>query len=150
MIRKPHVQYSARTDLEGTVDVSVTAAPHDDRHAFRPDLLLQSSDAEDGVGGAVTAIAAPFDDLEEEAFPIGAAIELEEFAVFVAVVEDVFGLQPFAEFRVKAESRFDVVVIVGGNVQGPKPVLFQYCGRCEDIVCAGRPDAGCRSRRFRP
>ena len=39
---------------------------------------LESSDAEDGVGGAVAVIPAPFDDFEEESLAIGAAVELEE------------------------------------------------------------------------
>jgi hypothetical protein len=39
---------------------------------------LESSDAENGAGGAVAVIPAPFDDFEEESLAIGAAVELEE------------------------------------------------------------------------
>lgn len=46
-------------------------------------LFLESSDAEDCVGGAVAAIAAPLDDFEKESLAIGTAVELEEFAVLV-------------------------------------------------------------------
>jgi len=51
--------------------------------------LFLGGDAEGGVGGAAAGIAAAtFDDLQE-ALAEGLAVELEELAAFITVVEDV-------------------------------------------------------------
>jgi len=60
----------------------------------------QRCDAEDGVRRAIAAIAAALDDLEEEAFAIGRAVELEIFAMLVAIVENIMCLQALGEIRV--------------------------------------------------
>ena len=84
------------------------------RHPLRPQMTLLGGDAELGIGGAIAAIdATALDDLEEEALAEVLAVELEIFAVVVAVVEDVFAAQPFEEIGFEAEARFQIILIVG-------------------------------------
>ena len=61
--------------------------------------------------------AAPLDDLEDEALAEGGGVELEKFAVLVAVVEDVAAAQAVGEVRLQAEARLDVVVVVRRDLQ---------------------------------
>src|SRR5690606_9911200 len=88
-------------------------------HAFGPDRPFLRGDAELGVRGAVASIAAaPLDDLEEEAFAEGAAVELEIFsAIGVAVVKDVVLPQPVGEAGVEPEPRLQIVIVVGADLQ---------------------------------
>ncbi|WP_246763479.1 LysR family transcriptional regulator [Rhizobium sp. 007] len=51
------------------------------------------------VDVAVRGRAAPFDNLEEQTFTVGRTVELEIFAMLVAVIEDVVRLQSFRKFR---------------------------------------------------
>ena len=75
-------------------------------------MPAQGGDAEDRVGRTIAAIAPALDDLEEEALVIGGAVELEIFAVLVAVVEDIVCLEPLGEGRIEAEAGLQVVIVV--------------------------------------
>jgi hypothetical protein len=92
--------------------------------------------AKGGVGSAVAGItAAPLDDLKEEAFANRGAVELEILAASrVAVVEDMGGLEPFREVRIKAEAGFEIVIIVGRDLKPRETELVEPSGGGEDVA----------------
>ena len=71
-----------------------------------------------GIGGAKAVIVPALDDLEEEALIEGVGVDLEEFAVAFAVVEDLVVAQRRHGRGVEAEFGFDVVVVIVGNIAG--------------------------------
>src|SRR3954468_9119500 len=69
--------------------------------------------ADRGVGGTVTAVAAAaLDQLEEELVLEGWRVELQVLGVAVAVVEDVAGAQSVEQVGRDAPLGLDVVVVV--------------------------------------
>ena len=79
--------------------------------------------AKNGVCRTIAAIAAALNDFEEETFAIGRAIELEIFAVIVSIVENIMCLQTIGEGRLQAESRLEIVVILGRDHQRRKTIF---------------------------
>src|SRR5204862_5239183 len=71
-----------------------------------------SSEANRGVGRAVSLIAAALDDLEEHAFRERSAVELEVFGRAIAVVQDSIFCEPLDELGRQAELRLHVVVVI--------------------------------------
>jgi hypothetical protein len=88
------------------------------------------------AGIVVTALG----DLEEKALAEIAAVELEELAAFVAVVEDVCLAQPVDQAGGKVEAGFEVIIVVGRYLQRPEAEFGKSCGGFEDVV-AGEGDA---------
>src|SRR5215212_2791486 len=89
------------------------------------EISLLGGDAERRVGSAVALVAAPLDDLEDEALAPGGGVELKELAVLVAVVEDVLGLQPIGQTGIEPEASFNIVIVVSGNWQGREIVVAE-------------------------
>lgn len=105
------------------------------RHAGRPGGAALGGGAEGRVGGAVAGIvAAPLDDLEEQAFAEGAPVELEEFPAPVAVIHDAAGLQARQQVRVEAETGVEVVIVVRADVEHREAAFGQCGGGGEDVV----------------
>src|ERR1700726_3352714 len=67
-------------------------------------------EADRGVGGAETEIAAPLHDLEKEAFLEGAGINLQIFGSAFAVVEDVMRLELLDPLGRKIGLGCDIVI----------------------------------------
>ena len=85
----------------------------------------------------VAGSRSPLDDLEEEAFAVGPAVELEILAVLVAVIEDVQGCSRALRSGVEAEAGFEVIVVIPRDRQRCKARAASMLLRsCEDVVCA--------------
>ncbi|MNT83475.1 hypothetical protein D3C72_2233460 [compost metagenome] len=65
------------------------------------------------VHRAITAIGpTPFDDFEEETLAEGAAVDLEIFAIVVAVIKNARGPQRIGKLRLQPETGFQIIVII--------------------------------------
>ena len=95
-------------------------------HAYRPQCSLLGGNAERRIGRPIAAIVATLDDLAEETFAVGLAVELEIVAALIAIEQDVSGSQPVGEFRFEPEASFEIVVVVRGNLQPPRSPS-RYC-----------------------
>src|ERR1700719_4629519 len=82
-------------------------------------------EADRGVGGAETEIAAPLHDLEKEAFLEGAGINLQIFGSAFAVVEDVMRLELLDPLGRQIALGCEIVIIILGNAQQRDAIRFQ-------------------------
>ncbi len=86
------------------------------------------------VDGAESLVAAPLDDLEEEAIVEGLRIDLQVLGAAVAVVEDRVPLQCLDPIRRQIGLGLEVVVVVVRDRQQSHAVCLQALDALEDVV----------------
>lgn len=59
---------------------------------------------------------------------MSAAVELEIFAMLVTIIEDIVRLQPLRQFRIEAEARFDIAIVVRRDFQRREAILLKGRG----------------------
>ena len=89
-------------------------------------------------------IVAALDDLEEEPLVEGVGVDLEEFALAFAVVEDLVVAKRCHGRGVEAVFGFDVVVVIVGDLQKVRTPRAHVGDRRKDIAAGERDvlDAG--------
>src|SRR5690606_11127892 len=91
------------------------------RDVLGPHGAALGGDPEGCVRPAIAAVvAAPLDDLEEEALPQQTAVELEKLAVRIAVIKDVLVAQARQQVGSDTEPRCEILIVVRLNLQLPE------------------------------
>src|SRR3954465_13684505 len=107
-------------------------------HGQRPRFTALRRQPDRGVGGAEPVIVAALHDLEEKPLVEGVGIDLEEFTLAFAVVQNLVVAQRSHGRGVEAVFGFDVVVVIVGNLQEVRAARAHVGDRSKDIVAGER------------
>src|ERR1700692_485830 len=103
------------------------------RHVQRTGLPRLRGEADRRIGGAKSLIVAALDDLEEKPLVENVGVDLKEFAVALAVVQDLVVAKRRHRRRIELIFGFEIVVVIVGNFQEVRPSRARVRNARENI-----------------